>query len=234
LRIRFVVAYTSRMPSAKTRATIDHEIEIAVAELEPAISNRRANLFVVKMAGGVAALVGRHDLFTRLEVAISHLTDRDLLRGAITNIDVSTLDTPRRLRLPTLEEMARNHPLCDDDFLIGQIKAQDDPWIQLCLQGEMDAAVRVAESSLALDDIACTLAATNQFDRATAFIDAQSVTDNVKAHVRFVILLETCRRQLPGFAEAILQARRQDYERLHVVLALAGRLPWIGYPYPDW
>jgi hypothetical protein len=73
-----------------------------------------------------------------------------------------------------------------------------------------------------------------QFDRANDFIDAQKVDAGMKSQVRFVILLEKCRRELPGFIEAVRQARHKGYEQLHVILALTGRLPWTGYPLSDW
>jgi hypothetical protein len=60
------------------------------------------------------------------------------------------------------------------------------------------------------------------------------MSDNARASVRFVILLEKCRRGLPGFEDAIYEANLEGYSRLHVALALAGRLPWVGYPYSDW
>ncbi|MDB5329416.1 MAG: hypothetical protein JWP03_567 [Phycisphaerales bacterium] len=227
-------AYTLAMPSAIARAEVDRQIEDVVVELEAASAQGRVNIFLIRMAGGVAALVGRHDLTTRLGAIISGMTVEDLLCGSITNIDPKTVDTNRPLKLPSLDAAGRQHPECDDDSIIERMKTQVDVHVQLCLNGDVDSAKQAASSPLALEDIGCTLAVMGQFDRANDFIDAQKVDAGMKSQVRFVILLEKCRRELPGFIEAVRQARHKGYEQLHVILALTGRLPWTGYPLSDW
>jgi hypothetical protein len=221
------------MPSAIAQAEVNRQMENAVVELEDASAQGRVNIFLARMAGGVASLVGRRDLTTRVGAILSGLTLADLLEGAITNIDPHSIDATRPIDLPSPEEMARQHPVCDDESLVERMQAEGDRHVQLCVQGDVNRATEVATSALALEDIGRTLAVLGRFDRAAAFIDAQAVNESARKQVRFVILLEKCRRALPGFAEEILQARLEGFGRLQVILALAGRLPWVGYPYSD-
>lgn len=220
----------------KVTAEINHQLEQVVAELEAALAQGRPDFFLVRRAGGIAGLLDRPDLVSRLETVMSHLTVEDVFRAAITNLDEHEREVraTRLFRFESPEEISRQHPECDDASIIDRMKAQADVHVLMCLKGDVHGATETATSKLALEDIGCTLAAMGQFERATAFIDSQAVEDTSRAAVRHVILLEKCRRGHAGIVEVIQLANLQGEGRLRVVLALAGRLPWVGYPYSDW
>jgi len=223
------------MPSAFALAEINHQLETVVAELEAVFAQQgHANFLLVRQAGGIAGLLGRPDLSARLGVIISGLAIENIFGGAVTNLDRSDIDATRLARIKSPPEISREHPFCDDDFLIARMKSQTDHHLQLCLQGDIQGALQAATSERALEEIGCTLAALGQFEHAASLIDAQPVEDRARMAVRFVTVLEKCRRGHADFRQPLQQARLDGFDRLCVALALAGRLPWIGYPYSDW
>lgn len=230
-------AYTLDMPSAIALAEIDRQIDAVVMQLEAASAQGHLNIHSARRAGGIAGLLERPDLVRRLEAVIAGLTVKDLLKGAITNFELSTIDAARPVELASPEDTARDYPRCDDQALIEQMRTYGGLHVRLCLEGDVNRATQVATTSLELEDIGCTLAAMGQFDRATSFIDAATLGERVGArkHVRCVILLEKCRRGHPDFPAALQQASLHggDAEQC-VILALAGRLPWRGYPFCDY
>jgi hypothetical protein len=228
-------AYTLNMPTAIALAEIDRQIDAVVMQLEGAPARGQMNIHSARQAGGIAGLLGRHDLVQRLEAVIAGLTAKDLLKGAITNFELSTADAARPVELASPEAIARDHPRCDDHAIAELMKAYGGPHVRACLDGDVDRATLVAKTALELEDIACTLAAMGQFDRATSFIDTAALGERVSArkHVRWVILLEQCRRGHPGFPVAIQEASLQG-GHAEIILALAGRLPWQGYPFCDY
>jgi hypothetical protein len=106
--------------------------------------------------------------------------------------------------------------------------------LQLCLRGDTAAAIAAAKNDLDYEEIADTLAALGRFDEAINLIDSLPVSHDRRDGVRVVVLIEKCRRLVPGFAGEIDRFNPVDFDRLHVILALAARRPWQIYPYPDY
>lgn len=222
-------------PDAKTE--IDRLLTEAVADLKAAdaAAAGRLNVFQLQHAGGIAGLLGRPDLAARLGVLTSRFTLGDVLGGALTNIDLATVDLARPCSAWSSDDAARHHPACDDASVLQRMASEPTDHVRLCLAGDVDGAARAARDRLSAEDVGATLAALGQFDRATAFVDAHPAADDrARAHVRFIVLLETCRRAPAGFGGAIRRAQPAGFDRLHVIAALAQRLPWPGYPYSDY
>jgi hypothetical protein len=225
--------FSNNEPRAMARVTIDRRLEQVVSGLETAFAGGRGNVFLLLQAGGVAGLLDRADLLARLGKLLEHLSVADFFQGAITNINLADVDASRLKKFSSPQEMARQHPLCDDECLVARISARPYPHVKLCLDGNIEAAAKAATSQLELGDIGCTLAALGQFDQAAAFIDSKAVDESARSAVRFVIFVEHCRRCDREFIQSLHESS-PDHGGLEIVLALAGRLPWVGYPYYDW
>jgi hypothetical protein len=222
---------------------IDEQLESLVRELTAVPPRSSIGLGRFAEASGLCALFGRPDLAARLADVLSDAPAVDLFKHAITNIDPATVNVDAFRRPRSAVEVERAHPPCSHEALIGQLRTQaegdaasEEPrhHLALCLTGDVDGAMRAARGELALEEVAATLVVLGQPERATALIDAQPVSDYRRQAIRFVILAEACRRRLLGFAPAVRATESRGHSRVPVILALAGRLPWAGYPFSDW
>ena len=222
------------MQNANVQALIDQELENAVGALEVAKKQGAANLMLARAAGGVAELCDRPDLVSRIREIVAGFTIADLLGGAITNIDLNESTANRQIELFSGTEANRQHPLADDAFVIEHARSHGGDYVRLCFAGDVAAAERAANDAFGFECIAFALVLMNQPDQASAFIRTHPVRDTTESGLQLITLLEQCRRASPGFERAIGQVALEGWHQLHVVLALAGRLPWLGYPFADY
>ncbi|MGE3641368.1 MAG: hypothetical protein AB7G28_22650 [Pirellulales bacterium] len=218
---------------------ISRLLNIAIDDLEMAASAHRMNHFVAKLLGAIANSLGHQAIAKRVESLLGELTAEDFFRGAITNIDWRNLGSGELDRLRSIQpanEFDACHPAYDRDSPVPELQrySQQSPHVRFCLQGEIDQALAAAKTELDYEEIADTLAALGRFDDAITTIDSSPISLERRREVRSIVLMEKCRRLVPGFAEEIARLNPRDYDLLHVVLALAGRRPWETYPYPDY
>jgi hypothetical protein len=227
------------MSQLSPETVIDRLMLAAIDNLEATAATNRMNHLVAKQLGAVANLFGYPDIVKRVEVCLAKLSVADFFRGAITNIDWQNLGPDELDRLRRIEPAVKfsdDHPIYERNAPVPDLErfAQSSPHLKLCLQGDVTGALSTAKCELDFEEIADTLAALGRFDEAIALIDSQLVSNGRKLGVRFVVLLEKCRRLVPTYADEIAKCDPQDFGRLQIVLALAGRRPWVGYPYPDY
>ena len=221
-------------PLAKSE--IDGLIHEAIEELETDARSGRMNTLVAHHLGAIARLIEFDDVARRVELLLSSLSLADFLNGSITNIELGSVDVDRLRRIEAPAEFAAKHPICDDQLLAKNLNrfAKDSPHLALCLVGDIAGAKSAAKQELDYEEIALTFAALGKYSEARTFIDAQPVISHRRDHVRFVILLEKCRRADPTHCDEIQRVNPRSWDRLAVILALAQRLPWSTYPYPDY
>jgi len=194
------------------------------------------NYRLVTETAALCALLGYNDLAKQFAEIALQMPDFDPFENAITNIDVHEIDVDKFRRVCTVEEVEQSSPLYSDADLMGDLHrlAETEIHLKLSLEGDIDGAARAASGELALEEIAATLAVQGQFERALEFIDSQPVSDFRRSSLRFLVLIEKCRKQTPGFASELQQTPLAVEGRRIIVLALAGRRPWGGYPFPEW
>lgn len=108
--------------------------------------------------------------------------------------------------------------------------------IALCLEGRFDDAKREAQSDLALEEAGLTMAVLGEFDAARRVMSDPALPDFRRAGVRLVLMIELFRAGRQDEASALLGEMEATglSEWDHLALGIAGRVPWVGYPYPDW
>jgi hypothetical protein len=220
-------------------AEIDRLMIAAINDLEAAAAANRMNHYLAKLLGSIANLLGHQEILKPVESLLAKLTAADLFGAAITIIDWQNLDSRQLNRLRSVEPadtFGAAHPVYDRASPVPDLQkySLDFPHMQLCLQGNTAAAVAVAQTDAAYEEIANTLAALGRFDEAVNLIDSLPVSRERRRGVSVVVLIEKCRRLVPGFAGEIDRFNPLDFDRLHVILALAARRPWQIYPYSDY
>lgn len=227
------------MTQTSAEKEIDRLMLAAIDELEAAAAASKMNHFVAELLGAVANLLGYREIVRRVETLLAKLTIADFFKGAITNIDLHKLDADALERFRRITPAAKfdaEHPVYDRDAPVPDLErfSQGSPHLALCLKGDIAGALAAAQCELDYEEIADTLAALGRFDEAIALIDSQLVSDGRKHRVRIFVLFEKCRRLTPSFVDEIAKYGPKDFDRLYIVLALAQRRPWEGYPYPDY
>jgi hypothetical protein len=222
---------------------IDEQLECLAREMSAAPPQCLISLLRFAEASGLCMLLGRPDLASQLAAVLSGAPVTDPFKHAITNIDPATVNVDAFRRSCSAAEVDRRYPLLSHEALIKQLRteaegeaASEEPrhHLTLCLRGDLDGAMRAARDEFACEQVAATLVVLGQPERATAFIDSRPVSDYRRQAIRFVVVAEACRRRLTRFASAVRATRSRGEGRMPVIVALAGRLPWAGYPFSDW
>ena len=186
--------------------------------------------FSLQRAMDAAVLLGQPLLLQRLLNIANALPKIDPVKGGFTNLTLGPV--PRWC--PTLREFAdivEHHPPLDEDYF------------ERFMTGEHIAAVRAGEVERAL------ALAKSEFDRLEVRLaqlviegpDAIPADPGISAdrqhNVALVRCIEHARR---GLWDAALTERGRliddgDYDTATLLaIAFAGRVPWIGYPFPDY
>ena len=114
----------------------------------------------------------------------------------------------------------------------------DRSGIALCLEGQFQEARSVAGSGVRLEEVGAALAVLGEFDAARSVASDPALEAFRQRGVRFVLVIELFRRGRVDEAGLLLAEFEFTglgaWERVHLALGFAGRVPWGGYPFPDW
>jgi hypothetical protein len=218
------------MTTQPGRAEIDRELEILTTDLASAPNYRLAG-----STAGLCSLLDRPDLSTRIAAVLARTPVDTWLQGALTNIDLADVN-PERLRRPhSAEDISREHPICSDESIAAHLTAcaQTERHLAFVLRGDLEGAARAASDNREMQEIGEALAVLGQPERALTFIDTKVIENSRRHGVRYIVSLETCRRE-HRVPPALRNSPLNAWSRFHVILALANRLPWTGYPFADY
>jgi hypothetical protein len=137
------------------------------------------------------------------------------------------------------ENFDRRHPVYSESEILEPIRqeAASNPSLALALDRRYDEAFAISQSDRGLEEIADIQALLGDFDDALQTVRSR-VAEPRRTGLLVVIALETFRRGQVNRTYAILEeleARNvQMWDRLHLALGFAGRMPWNSYPLPDY
>lgn len=110
-----------------------------------------------------------------------------------------------------------------------------EPHIQLALEGRLTEATNHTTSELQAEEYTSTLAILGQIDAALAFIERESFAADRRIGVLMVACVESHRRGQDVLARHLLdQIPFNPWSWLSLAAGFLGRVPWAGYPYPDY
>jgi hypothetical protein len=227
------------MDELLARSESERLISAAALDLEGQAAAKRMNHFVAKLLGAIANALDYREIADRVQSLLMALTAEDFFKASITNIDLHRLsanELDRLRQIEPLESFNRTHPVYVRNQAVPDVQrfASALDHLKPCLNGDVATAVAIANSELEFEDIADTLAALGKYEEAIALVDCHVASEDRRRSVRHVVLLEKCRRFAPDFLEEIGRSDLKDFDRLTVILALAGRRPWVGYPFSDY
>lgn len=204
-------------------------------------AERRAGRWQILVANDVACLaqVGHFpELQAVAERVLRGAPASAFSAGVITNIPGA--DFVQR-QMPAADEALAKYPEYVRDVVLDYVSAcgSGAPQIQLVLDGQLDEAWTAAKTELAKEEHAATLGVLGHIDQALACIRRPEFPATRKVGPSMVVCVESFRRGGLSQAGALLEEhlpreRTTGWSAIHIAAGLLGRIPWGGYPYPDY
>jgi hypothetical protein len=215
-------------------------LDRGIREAEQAANRGQINVLCVRALAGAAVLLGEDDLADRATALLRSAPDDKFFAGAIANFELPKVAPPSLRQPPPITQLEEDHPVYSRHEsrervtkLAGSVRH-----IALCLEGRFDVAQREARSDLALEEVGLTMAVLGEFEAARRVMSDPALPDFRRAVVRLVLVIELFRNGRADEASALLAGMEatglSGWGLLQLALGLAGRVPWVGYPYPDW
>lgn len=209
----------------------------AVSQIE---SRQESNYFTIRNVGGICKLIGYRDLASRCSEVLRQAPERDLFQGAITNIPRSTPIPPMRRELDELEILEKDHPLCTDASLAEYVSncGREQSSLRLAAIKKYEEAFAACKSELEFEEVALAQAVLGDIDAALNSAAKIVMVEMRRRNVQFVCTFELFRRKNFDAAQALLKLRILDsltpLGAAQFALGIYQRIPWLGYPFPDW
>jgi hypothetical protein len=210
-------------------------IDRAMRELRENVSaGRQVNRHALTTYFEAAMLAGRDVELAELTTIADGLPPYDPLAGAIHNFEPGTARRSVRYRPPSRAAIDANHPPYDHAALLLDAQREEAESVQLTLAGRPDEALASARDEYELELAISTRALMRDFDGAEACLERLPPGRMFAPHL--ALLTEAfhatdepvLRRAVSDLAE-----RFGSYGCLVAIIALANRLPWLGYPFSD-
>ena len=214
------------------------QLEAALIELETAAAEGRYNTICIRSLAGVAALLGQLEVSERATILLQTAPDEAFPAGAIGNAEY-TADGVERLRhLDSPERLQQMYRVYVESEVVGRIEshARSDKHLALCVEGRAEEARNTAGAGLPLEEVGVALAALGDLKGAMQVARDPRLEAFRQRGVLFVAALEYFRGGRAQEGEKFLAESDalNAWSRMQLALAIGGREPWGGYPFPDW
>ncbi len=194
------------------------------------------NFLAARFAGNAARLLQFGDLERRFADTLASVTAGQYSSGIITNIPHAD-DVPRdALELMATPDLEQEHPTFMDEYATTVIRQWGDHLLP-CLERDYDAAFSLSKSALSIESVALTQAILGDTDLAQQ--STSRLSDQYRRdHILFVVTMELYRRNRTTEAKALHKRLPANtlcqWGSAHMALCVVDRVPWAGYPYPDY
>lgn len=188
----------------------------------------------------IVKLLGEQDLLLRAERLLKEMPDESFWTAINRGPELPKTVPEEWRSVPPHAELEQEFPLYQEtkirDFL--EMAARDDRYLAATLEQRYEEAFALANSELAVEEIAITQAVLGDIEAALESAQHRVKPEFRQQTVLIVVAVESFRRGRLAEARAVLN----DLELMglgvgdfyQLALGFAGRVPWSGYPYPDW
>jgi hypothetical protein len=199
-------------------------------------SHQRFHVSLARSLGQLA-VIAHFDAVGEVAASVLQLApDAAFVAGVISNIeDLSGL--VRRAR-PTLDEAEQFFPAYSTDEVRRTLELVVEPHVRKLLLGDIEGAYEAATDELAKEEFASSCAVLGHVDRCLGAIEDPAYPSKRTVGPLMTSCVECFRTNRMDEAGALLQTLSERWPqaawmKVHVSAGLLGRLPWPGYPYPD-
>ena len=192
---------------------------------------------LARQVGGLALLASLHDVREITASVLKHAPDQAFLAGVITNIPEPSHFIRRDL--PPPEQVEESFPVYEGELVLEDVRGFEDSHIQSALEGgAFDLSEAHDDEHLAREEYLSTLAIAGEIGKALRLLDDDFVGAERHIGPLMVACVESFRRGDTELSERVLKrvldASCSCWEWLHLATGFLGRVPWGGYPYPDY
>ncbi len=163
--------------------------------------------------------------------------DSAFTAGVISNI--SDLSGLIRRAIRPAEQLESDYPSYSHTTVLATIDGYKEPHIRHVIDGKLGEAERCATTRLAMEEFASTCAVFGYLDIALSTIRAADYPNERKTGPLIVSCVESFRRGEYKAADQLIEELSSEssldpWADTHVAAGLLNRIPWGGYPYPDY
>jgi hypothetical protein len=220
--------------------SISKQLRLAVQQLEVDFDEGRLNTFSLRSLGDAAVMLDQTDVAERVRYLLDRTPDELFFAGMLTNFALPST-APKSMRELSSKELAeKKRPSFNRDAFVARLwaMAATENHIKYVLEGKIDQAVAAAKCDRELEEVPLTMVVLGDFENALSVAEKAPLEPFRRESVRFVMLMELALRGRHEESAKLLA----DFEstgfyagaRIQLALAIGGREPWAGYPYPDW
>lgn len=206
-------------------------LRVAIVWLELEDEAGRHEVSLAREAGAVAVLGGFGGLAARAERL---LEKADPHASAATDDDETSASSA--VSLPHGRQLAEMFPAYEREAVLRSVRAESRPHCELALAQRWDEAWSACQDDHAREEVVALRALLHDFQGAQAMLDQPGFPAARKPGPMVVIAIESFLRGEIERTRAILaELERSDdvHWWVHAAAGLLGRLPWVGYPFPD-
>jgi hypothetical protein len=206
-------------------------LRVAIVWLELEDEAGRHEVSLAREAGAVAVLGGFGGLAARAERLLERA---DPQASAMT--DVEGTGAVAGVSLPHGRELAEMFPPYERDAVMRTARNELRAHRELALAQRFDEAWNACSDDREREEVVALRALLHDFDGARAMIDRPSFPADRKPGPLVVVAIESFQLGQLDRARAVLGELERSNDVhwwVHAAAGLLGRLPWIGYPFPD-
>lgn len=216
----------------------DYLLSDAVERL--AAMGPKVNIFSVRAVGGAAVLLGFDSLAERCESLLQAIPDGAFTAGMITNFALPKQAPPGMRQLSPIDRLALDHPPLTNGSVAQNVRdcGQGETHLRLAADRRYDEAFAACQTELDCEETAAAQAVLGDIDAALESAASRVKPSGRSDNVRFICTIERFRREQWDEADELLSKiyARQigPWSAAQMALGANHRVPWIGYPFPDW
>lgn len=206
-------------------------LRVAIVWLELEDEANRHEVSLAREAGAVAVIGGFGGLAARAE----RLLEKADPRASAMTDDEGT-STLAAVSLPHGRELAEMFPIYERDAVMRTARTEPRAHRELALAERYDEAWDACTDDHEREEVVALRALLHDFDGARAMLDRPSFPENRKPGPLVIIAIESFMRGEIERTRTVLSEleRCNDVHWwVHAAAGLLGRLPWVGYPFPD-
>ncbi len=206
-------------------------LRVAVLWLELEADAGRHQVSLARDAGAVAVLGGFGGLAARAERLLERADPRS---SAMTSVEGT--GAVAAISLPHGGELAAMFPAYEREAVLKDVRSEMAPHLELALERRFDEAWAACKDDHEREEVIAVRALLHDFEGARAMLERPSFPEERRAGPLVVIAVESFQLgQLDATRAVIGELERSGDAHwwVHMAAGLLGRLPWVGYPFPD-
>ncbi len=200
----------------------------------------RVNYSSLRSVGGASRLLGLDAYAESCESILQTLPDPSFTRSLVANFSVPKKPAQAQRKIAPMERLNSDHPRMTEGSVVQYLRdcGKSESHLRLAIERRYKHAFDACKSELDIEETACAQAVLGDIDVAIDSASNVVKPDFRSNNVRFICAIELFRRERWSDAhelfDLIYPSRIGPDAAAQMALGANHRLPWVGYPLPDW